>query len=190
MGASHGSSEKKHEKKVQKMHIPIKIQKNNKIENNGNISKNKIYNNIELNKNHLQKEKNISINEVVDNLSKETREQEKTDYSSAPDREAKEYEDFCKQYIFIENNDITVKVNEMFAKEFSINNNVEPIFQQKKQSIESIDEEIEFVERRNFYSYSIENFEDTTHIIYVFKAIEKGKFKINFSSEIINVNVI
>ena len=139
---------------------------------------------------YLQKEKNIPIDEVVDNLSKETREQEKTDYSNAPDREAKEYEDFCKQFIFIENNDITVKVNEMFAKEFSINNNVEPIFQQKKQTIESIDKEIEFVERRNFYSYSIENFEDTTHIIYVFKAIEKGKFKINFSSEIINVNVI
>ena len=100
-----------------------------------------------------------------------------------------EKQEFCNRFKFIEKNNITVKVNEIFAQEFSINNSVHPKFQKKNQSIESKDKEIELIERRRFYTYSIRTFEDITHIIYVFKATKKGNFKINFSSETVNVNV-
>ena len=190
MGASHWSNGKNHEKKVENSYISNK-KSNYKKEKNTNIFIIKADNRSGTNENNNKNEKN-KIYEMMNNVSIEnlqTKQITKTDYSNAPDREVKEYEEFCNRFKFIEKNNITVKVNEIFAQEFSINNSVHPKFQKKNQSIESKDKEIELIERRRFYTYSIRTFEDITHIIYVFKATKKGNFKINFTSETVNVNV-
>ena len=139
MGVSHGSNGKNHEKKVENNYISNKTG-NYKKEKNKNIFKIKVDNRNGTNENNNKNEKN-KIYEMMNNVSIEnlqTKQITKTDYSNAPDREVKEYEEFCNRFKFIEKNNITVKVNEIFAQEFSINNSVHPKFKKKKINLSKV----------------------------------------------------
>ena len=132
MGASHWSNGKNHEKKVENSYISNK-KSNYKKEKNTNIFIIKADNRSGTNEDNNKNEKN-KIYEMMNNISIEnlqTKQITKTDYSNAPDREVKEYEEFCNRFKFIEKNNIKVKVNEIFAQEFSLNNSVHPKFQKK-----------------------------------------------------------
>ena len=61
-----------------------------------------------------------------------------------------EYYNFCKDISFIENNQITVKVNQKFAEKYSNNYTVPPQFWKEIPSVQSKNYGIEYIETRTF----------------------------------------
>ena len=109
----------------------------------------------------------------------------KGDYN-APVRE---YKKFCKKYKFCKGNQITIKVNEMFAVKFKGNYTIPPQYWKDMDKVEKSDEEIKLVEKRSFYPYPDGACGGDTVKIYVFQATKKGKFKVNLTSYAITVKV-
>jgi len=101
-----------------------------------------------------------------------------------------EYYNFCKDISFIENNQITVKVNQKFAEKYSNNYTVPPQFWKEIPSVQSKNEGIEYIETRTFYPHPYGLMGGDSVILKVFKATKKGKFKINFPNYTVDVNVI
>ena len=101
-----------------------------------------------------------------------------------------EYYNFCKDISFIENNQITVKVNQKFAEKYSNNYTVPPQFWKEIPSVQSKNEGIEYIETRTFYPHPKGLMGGDSVILKVFKATKKGKFKINFPNYTVDVNVI
>ena len=97
-------------------------------------------------------------------------------------RPVKKYNNFCKKLKFCDGKEITVKVNEKFAKEFIVNYTIPPQYFESIDEVEQTDEEIELIETREFYPYYKGTCGGDTHMIYVFQAKKKGIYNIKFSS--------
>ena len=103
-------------------------------------------------------------------------------------RAKKEYDKFCQKYNFYHGKEITVKVNEKFAVEFSANFSLPPECHGggSLDNVESKDKEIKLVESRRFEPYCDGG---NTYKIYVFKARKKGIYIIKFTSYTMTVTV-
>ena len=101
-----------------------------------------------------------------------------------------EYYNFCKDLSFIHNNQITVKINQKFAEKFSNNYTVPPQFWKDIPSVQSKIEGIEYIDTRTFYPHPYGLMGGDSVTLMVFKATKKGKFKINFPNNTVDVNVI
>ena len=106
------------------------------------------------------------------------------------DWELKEYEKFIKKLKLVENDEITVKVNQKFGAEFSANYTIAPEFQEDMPSFEKAEEGIKFIESRSFYPHPDGWTGGDTVVVNIFKATKKGNFKIKFGSHEIKVIVI
>ena len=100
------------------------------------------------------------------------------------------YYNFCKDLSFIHENQITVKVNQKFAEKFYNNYTVPPQFWKDIPSVQSKNEEIEYIDTRTFYPHPSYMMGGDSVTLMVFKATKKGKFKINFPNYTVDVNVI
>ena len=107
-----------------------------------------------------------------------------------PDYPVIQYNNYCKVLIFIEDNKVTVEVNQKFARKFISNFTIAPNCWKDFPTIQSKDEEIELIETRTFYPYSRDVCGGDDHRIFVFKANQKGNFKIKFSDCTMEVKVI
>ena len=105
-------------------------------------------------------------------------------------RAIKIYDEYCKDLIFIEGKEITVKKKQKFAKKFSNNYSIPTEFQDDGPFLKSTDKEIKLIESRSFYPHESGFCGGDTKTIYVFQGIKKGQYKINFSSLEINVTII
>ena len=112
------------------------------------------------------------------------------DSTTDENRRVREYEEYCKELIFIEDKDITVKKKQKFAKKFSNNYTIPPEFWSEGPKLKSTEKEIKLIEKESFYPYPSGYCGGDTVTIYVFQAMKKGEYKINFSSSTINVTVI
>ena len=90
-----------------------------------------------------------------------------------PDYPVKVYNKFCKGLIFIEVTEITVKVNQKFAKKYSANYTINPKYWTDIPTLVSNDKEIKFIEEKSFYPYSRGTCGGDDVTIYVFKATKK-----------------
>ena len=107
-----------------------------------------------------------------------------------PDYPVIQYNNYCKDLIFIEDNKVTVEVNQKFARKFISNFTIAPNCWKDFPTIQSKDEEIELIGTRTFYPYSRDVCGGDDHRIFVFKANQKGNFKIKFSNCTMEVKVI
>lgn len=114
----------------------------------------------------------------------------KSDDSTTHKDRDNSYEEFCKDLIFIEGKEITVKKKQKFAKKFSNNYSIPTEFQDNGPFLKSTDKEIKLIESRSFYPHESGFCGGDTKTIYVFQGIKKGQYKINFSSLEINVTII
>ena len=102
----------------------------------------------------------------------------------------RDYNSFKKKYKFCHGDEITVKVKEKFAVEFTANFTLPPGCQEAMGTVENKSKEIELLIDREFYPYPEGTCGGDTHCIYVFRATKKGEFKIEFSSYTLNVKCI
>ena len=86
-----------------------------------------------------------------------------------PDYPVMQYTNYCKDLIFIEDNKVTVEVNQKFARKFISNFTIAPKCWKDFPTIQSKDEEIELIETRTFYPYSRDVCGGCDHRIFVFK---------------------
>ena len=112
------------------------------------------------------------------------------DSSTDKYRAIKIYDEYCKDLIFIEGKEITVKKKQKFAKKFSNNYTIPPEFWSEGPNLKSTEKEIKLIEKQSFYPYPGGYCGGDTVTIYVFQAMKKGEYKINFSSSTIKVTVI
>ena len=204
-----GSHLKSHKKKETNLSIENNNSKNksndSKIENNSendNDNKNDIEKEKTEKSNYDNKDKNNDTkdNDCIDDELK--RKQEEQDRQAdliaslikkdiIPVRDpVEEYENFCKDLIFIKDNKVTVKVNQKFAEEACRNFTIHPKYWSDYPTVKSKNDEIELIETQTFYPYPSGTCGGSNHRIFVFKANKKGKFKIKFSTHTVKVKVI
>ena len=114
----------------------------------------------------------------------------KSDDSTTHKDRDNSYEEFCKDLIFIEGKEITVKKKQRFAMESTSNYSIPTEFQDNGPFLKSTDKEIKFIESKDFNLYPDDICGGDTKTIYVFQGIKEGQYKINFSSFEINVTII
>jgi len=180
------------------------IEKDRKIENNSendNDNKNDIEKEKTEKSNYDNKDKNNDTKDndcIDDEIKRKLEEQDRKaeliasliKKDTIPVRDpVEEYENFCKDLIFIEDNKVTIKVNQKFAAEFCRNYTISPEFWSDFPKVESKDESIELIDTRTFYPYSLGTCGGDDHRIFVFKANKKGKFKIKFDTHTVKVKV-
>ena len=136
-------------------------------------------NNNKANKAKINKNENNILNKIAKD--KEAR-NDKLD-------PVKQYEKYCKDLIFIEDDKVTVKVNQKFAEVFLRNYTIPPEYWEDFPTLEWKNEEIELIETRTFYPYSIGACGGYNHKVFVFKANSTGNFKIKFSDHPVEVKV-
>ena len=98
-----------------------------------------------------------------------------------------EYQNFWKEHLFIKENKITVKVDQKFAVEFETNFTIPPDCRDPIPKYESKDDAIELIGTKVFYPHKDGIDGGDSYKVYIFKATEKGKFKIKFSDYTIDV---
>ena len=116
----------------------------------------------------------------------EYEEEERLDY----ERRIKEYNEFCEKYKFYNEIENTVELNEVFAFKREMRGSCPPRARRKELRFIRADENIQFIEQKIFYLNKPFEKGGASPVIYLFKAIKKGKGKIKFTGLIMGFTIV